>query len=190
MSRNPFPSKDRKALLMTLLKMMGGARVVVDFSGGGDSGEISGASLLDADNKDISLKGAMFEWETEVAHHDPVTGEWGRQTETREMPVGDILCKITEDALDGTSLDWYNNDGGQGSLEIDLTQDPPKIDLNVEINYTHHENHYFDLNEDDEDEEGEPTQYADLDAEEKVVKELLDLVKGGGDDAPTSPRND
>lgn len=74
--KKPFPNKDRKHLLMTLLKVMGGTKVEVSFSGGGDSGSIDAARLLDADNNEISLENAEFEWERDVSLHNNVTNEW------------------------------------------------------------------------------------------------------------------
>ena len=135
-SKDPFPSKDRKELLMTLLKVMGGTKVHVSFSGGGDSGNIDNAELLDSDDKPIDLKGAEFEWESEESYHDPDADKWRMRSIVETMPLNDILVKITEDALESTSLDWYNNEGGQGALTIDLTTTPPSIELSVEINYT------------------------------------------------------
>ena len=150
-AKNPFPNKDRKALLMTLLKIMGGKTVVVSFSGGGDSGEITDAALLDADNKPIDLDGAMFEWESERAYHDTGATEWKTGTEVAEMSVNDILVRITEDALEYSELDWYNNDGGSGTLEIDLSKEPPVVSLSVGINYMHTQDHNFDFTNEPEE---------------------------------------
>lgn len=150
-----FPNKDSKTLLLTLLKVMGGYKVEVSFSGGGDSGSIDDVNLLDSNGESIDLQGAEFEWQRETSFHDG--NEWRKSMKTEVMPVFEILRGITEDALNETDLDWYNNEGGQGQLTIDLAQDPPKIDLLVEINYTHTESHNFDLNEEDEEEENERT---------------------------------
>ena len=154
--RNPFPSKERKPLFLTLLKVMGAKYAEVAFAGGGDSGSIEGVTLMGTNDNEIKLDPSMtFEWESETGYHDPVDNDWKRKPTVEVMPVYDILVRICEDCLDTTSLDWYNNEGGQGQLTIDLTQDPPSIDLSVEINYTHTENHAFDFNEDEEEGEKE-----------------------------------
>lgn len=150
---NPFPNKDKKQLLMTLLKLMGGSTVVVSFSGGGDSGTIDSVGLHDAKGEPISLENTMFIWEIETEHHED--GKWVKQYTTKAMPIADILTQITYDALENTQLDWYNNEGGQGELEIDLNADPPKVILQVGINYTHTDEHKFYLQE--EEEENAPT---------------------------------
>lgn len=151
MSKNPFPSPDRKRLLMTLLKVMGGAKVLVSFSGGGDSGSIDRATLLNRNNQEISLNNAEFEWEREVGYHDH-NGEWKTKTEVATMPLNDILIQITEDALETTDLDWYNNEGGQGTFEIDLTKEPVSIELSVGINYMETDHHSFSFSDEESEE--------------------------------------
>lgn len=145
-----FPSKDKKDLLMTLLKVMGGNRVVVRFSGGGDSGSIEDVELLDHQDRPIPLGKAEFEWELQSSTHDPMTGEWIAKSEVKPYPVEKILTDVCEAALDKASLDWYNNDGGQGSLEIYLATDPPEITLNIGINTMTTEEYDFDFTEDEE----------------------------------------
>ena len=154
--KNPFPNKDRKALLMTLLKIMGGRKVEVGFSGGGDSGEIEGASLLDQDGHAIDLKGAAFDWHESTSRMDEQEGKWVYETKVvPNMPIDEILVKITEDALEESGLDWYNNDGGSGSLTIDLMVDPPTINLSVGINYTETNWHDFDYTDNEKESEEE-----------------------------------
>jgi len=179
---NIFPSKQAKQDLLTLLKILGGCTVEVSFSGGGDSGSIDHACLLGHENVgEISLENVTLPWPEKSSKFDESERNWVETTTLNPaMPVKDILISMTEQALENEGLDWYNNEGGQGRLTIDLTSNPPTINLNVGINRTETDDYDFDYSEfDDESEEGEPTQYADLDAEEKVAKELLDLVKGG-----------
>lgn len=152
--KTPFPHKDQKRLLMTLLKVMGGRKVEVAFSGGGDSGDIEGASLLDQDGHAIDLKGATFDWHEGTSRMSEQEGKWVYETKVvPNMPIDDILVKITEDALEESGLDWYNNDGGSGTLMIDLTVDPPTINLSVGINYTETNWHDFDYTDNEEESE-------------------------------------
>jgi hypothetical protein len=144
-----FPSASRKKDLMTLLKMLGGEFVEVSFSGGGDTGEINDVTLLDQNSNPISIAGAELEWEEVSSYHDPEVGEWRTRSTTLMMTLDKILTQVTYDALETTQLDWYNNEGGQGTLHIDLTKEPPAIELNVEVNYIHTENHAFDMTEEE-----------------------------------------
>lgn len=181
MSRKAFPDKDKKALLMTLLKVLGGRRVEITFDGSGDSGSIDSVSLLDHDGKEINLEGAVFDWHEYVSEFNHDQNKWTTVLKpVPNVPVAEILKTVCEDALEESGHDWYNNEGGYGQLNIDLTTTPPQITLDVHIRYTSTDDYEYDLNEDeDEDEEGEPTQYADLDKEEKARKELLSLIGRG-----------
>jgi hypothetical protein len=147
-----FPSKERQQTLMTLLKMLGGDKVEVSFSGGGDSGEVNSVELIDPKGGYIVLDNAELEWEAESSDFDAEANKWVKVTKVELRPLAQILTDITYAALDTTSLDWYNNDGGQGTLTIDLTTTPPSIELNVEINYTHTESHGFEFTDEEEEE--------------------------------------
>lgn len=142
---------------MNMLKVLGGHSAVVEFQGGGDSGEIHNAVLYDQNNKEIDCSGITIDWTKRIALHDPLRQEWVERDETMPTPVLDVLRDMAETMLENEGLDWYNNDGGQGSLNIDLTQSPPTITLNVGINYTHTEEHEFDYTDFDDETEDEGT---------------------------------
>lgn len=173
----PFPDLDKKRLLLTLLKVMGGRKVVVSFDGSGDSGSIDDVNLLDQEGNLIDLKGAEFEWPCRSSEADPLTNKWRVIYKNTVMPLSDILVQITEDALEEEGLDWYNNEGGFGQFTIDLTQTPPKIELDVNIRITETEHHGFDYTEDDESVTEEDL-VAEVEAQDKARKELLDMIKG------------
>lgn len=145
-----FPSKEKKTLLMNMLKVLGGHKAVVEFQGGGDSGEIHNAVLYDQNNKEIDCTGITFDWHSQSDTFND--GVWDTHSKFGPVPVLDILREVTEQMLENEGLDWYNNDGGQGELQIDLTQSPPVIVLNVGINYTQTDYHEFDYTDEDEDE--------------------------------------
>ena len=149
-----FPSKEKKTLLMNMLKVLGGHTAVVEFQGGGDSGEINDAILYDQNRQEIDCTGVTFDWHSESEAFDPVKNTWETHSKFGPVPVLDILREVTEQMLENEGLDWYNNDGGQGQLTIDLTQSPPTIVLNVGINYTQTDEHEFDYTDADEDGEG------------------------------------
>ena len=150
----PFPSKEKKTMLFNMLKVLGGHRVIVHFQGGGDSGEIEQGILYDANEKEIDMTGITYDWDSEQTNFDPQTNKWVTVESTNQTELSDILRIVTETMLENEGLDWYNNDGGQGQLTIDLTKTPPTVVLTVGLNYTSTEEHEFDFTEDeDEDEE-------------------------------------
>lgn len=148
---NPFPDKDKKNVLITFLRMIGGVRVVVDFQGGGDSGEVSNAQLFDKHEKTIDITKSKLDWSTEKDVFKD--GVWSTESEQNFVVANDILVRATETMLENEGLDWYNNDGGQGSLTIDLTTEPPTMLLDVNINRMETDNYEFDYT--DPEEEGD-----------------------------------
>ena len=68
------------------------------------------------------------------------------------MSLNLVIENVAYAAIESTGLDWYNNDGGQGTFEIDLTASPPTIHLGIGINYTETEDHSFNFSGSEENE--------------------------------------
>lgn len=151
-----FPSKHHRDLVLTQLRTLGVSQVEVSFSGSGDSGSIDAAYCVDASNKRIELPEPKFEWPQERSVFSEKTKSWEHQTYTEFLNLEEILRALTNDALESQGLDWYNDDGGQGSLTIDFTQSPPNIELNVGINITSTEDHEFNFSDEDYEETTHP----------------------------------
>ena len=150
-----FPDSERKQLFFTLLKVMGGSQVNVAFDGSGDSGSIDVVELLNRNGERIDLEGAKFEWPTKSSEFDPLKKEWVRTHTLEEMDVKEILTQICEDALEEVGVDWYNHEGGYGELTIDLTTQPTKVELGVNVREM--TTHYTGYDLTDEEEEDAPT---------------------------------
>lgn len=146
-----FPSPEHKIILLTQLRTLGVKSVEVTFSGGGDSGSIDDVNAYDNDMKDVNLTAHHLDWPEESSRNDPDTNAWITDVKVVTKSLDDILKDVTNSALEESGLDWYNNDGGQGSLLIDFNKSPPEISLDVGINYTTTEDHTINLNEEDED---------------------------------------
>jgi hypothetical protein len=131
--------------------MIGGATVQVQFQGGGDSGEILDADLFDKEGKRRELSDTKILWTVEKDKF--VNNEWITEAVEEFMPVKEVLRHVTETMLENEGLDWYNNDGGQGELVIDLTEEPPSVVLKIGINYMHTDDHEFDYTDTVEKEE-------------------------------------
>lgn len=82
--------------------------VRIGFAGSGDSGcidDISGAANLGDDLETIEPK----------ALYDKIE-EWAEQY------------------LSTTNVDWYNNEGGQGYIEFNMTQVPYQFEASIDVN--------------------------------------------------------
>ena len=138
-----FANEQEKATLLTQLNLLGAKRVVVDFQGGGDDGQVDGVYLYDQNNVDIDVPNDMIAWTTQTYG--------GQEAESKQTKLVDALEDLCSRALDNTGLDWYNNDGGQGNLTIDFKENPPSIKLNVGINHRTTEDYEYDLNDEEEE---------------------------------------
>jgi len=150
---DPFNTKEARGIIFGMLKVLGGQKVVVSFQGGGDSGEIEEAALFDAKGEIVDLDGITYPWPEEVSIFDDGKQTWDKKTQIKPTSLSDILRNATEQMLENEGLDWYNNDGGQGEMTIDLTKTPPTVTLNVGINYTQTDNHSFDYTDTEEEDE-------------------------------------
>ncbi len=137
-----FPTSEDRTRIMDILATLGATRIEVTFSGGGDSGEVQGATLLDAVGNVVGIPNQeILGWGIKKSGYGV-----SPRTQTviyKKMSIEELLIQMTYDALEHTHLDWYNNDGGYGTLIIDLRKSPPKLSLDLNINYTESSNHRF-----------------------------------------------
>ena len=138
-----YPSKLEKQKLLTQLNLLGAKHVYVDFRGGGDDGQIESVYYKDRQDNHQDIPKDMISW-TQVVYG-------GKPNITKEMSLVDVLEDLCYRALDEASLDWCNNEGGQGHLHIDFTESPPKTDLQIGINTMSTDDYGFEL-DDEEDE--------------------------------------
>jgi hypothetical protein len=146
-----FPSKEHKTILLAQLRTLGIKKTTIGFSGGGDSGDIDSVEAVTTDGRHIDINKHMLDWPEVRGRHDPDTNAWIEETKIKTMSLDKILEQLTLDTLQDLGIDWYNNDGGQGSLTIDFSRSPPEINLDVGINHMVTEDYTYDLNEEDDD---------------------------------------
>jgi hypothetical protein len=149
MTMSLFPSKATKDEFLTRLKMLGVSLVQVDFRGGGDSGEIESADAYDINRNPIDIKEEKMVWPTRESYEE--NGQWHQRVVDKEVFIEDILKDMTEQWLEDTGHDWYNNDGGQGEMTIDFKQSPPEFGLYVGVNTMRTDDYGYSIDEDDEE---------------------------------------
>jgi hypothetical protein len=142
-SKTFFDSKDEAVALTTQLKILGANRVVIAFQGSGDSGEIEYVELLSANDEIIDMPTDMVAWTKQV---------YGEQKpETKQVKLNDALEDIGYRVLDETGMDWYNNEGGQGNVYLMVEGEIFSVRVEMEVNYTSHEDHEFDYDPNEND---------------------------------------
>ncbi len=142
-----FPSPKHRAVFLTTLRTLGVSKLVVTFSGGGDSGDIESVDAYNTGQTAAIPLTAQIPWSSDESCFNEEYKTWTEVTKEGLMSIEEIAKELTFKALENEGLDWYNNDGGQGTLEIDFSTSPPTIQLDVGINYMSTEDHSFNLNE-------------------------------------------
>lgn len=139
-----FDSKDEAVALTTQLKMLGVAKVAISFSGSGDSGEIEYIELFNANENDIPMPTDMVAWTKQT---------YGEQkAEQKQVKLRDALNDIGYRVLDETGMDWYNNEGGQGVVYLNIDSGSVfGVNVDMEINITQTEDHNFEYDPDEDE---------------------------------------
>lgn len=153
MTEQIFPTEEHRATLLGTLKLLSAARVVVEFSGSGDSGSIQGVAVLDHNGAGVDLTGHKLDWVTTRSTYKD--GKWVETSTPGVEELGTVIEQVAYAAIESTNLDWYNNEGGQGEFTIDLTTSPPTIDLEIGINYTRTEDYSFSFSGTEDETEGD-----------------------------------
>lgn len=140
-----------RTIMLAMLKRMGIARVLIEFDGGGDSGQIENiicdgitTNPMEHQIEDVLLATVN----TRLGN-----AQWDYEVELKRMR-GDVngpmtLHKVIEEwayeLLDGVEHDWVNNEGGYG--EITVTPTPPEgeeeIAIDLSIRVTNVESYYI-----------------------------------------------
>ncbi len=108
--------KQRTREVLTQLKNEGYTGVSISFDGADDSGSIAGAKAF---TRDFIL---------EDRYHSDF---WEYEPEITED-----LKDLGYDILSDSGYDWYNNDGGYGSIHISLLTGEVKLDIRIRVTDT------------------------------------------------------
>lgn len=115
--------------ILPVLREYDVATVYVGFDGCGDSGSIH---TVRYDPDDFDGNAIEVDVVTITSRHE--AGGWVSNREVSRQSVDKAVEELTYDYLEETDVDWYNNDGGYGELEIDVEEG--SVSLEVNVNYT------------------------------------------------------
>ena len=153
MTEQIFPTEEHRVALLGTLKLLNVARVVIEFSGSGDSGSIQSVEVRDGYGNKIDLSDHKLDWVTTRSTYKD--GKWVETSTPEVKELGTVIEQVAYAAIESTGLDWYNNEGGQGEFTIDLTTSPPTIDLEIGINYARTEDYSFSFSGTEDETEGD-----------------------------------
>lgn len=100
-------------------------RVTVQFDGSGDSGNI------DSIHYEPEIDSRIIEVQIYRVAREFIQNEWRYTRNIEHVNLHDAIQEITDDYLEETGVDWYNNEGGFGELIIDVVEGTVAIEVNV-----------------------------------------------------------
>ena len=126
------------------MKTHGIESVRVEFYGGGDSGQIEHVAWSKEPPADTRVDVVIEKWKYQASLEG--SSKHTLVTETKSMPLAQAIEEVTYDLLDKSGVDWYNNDGGGGYLEIDLSKPEGTVEFSIHVNeLISHEEHYEEV---------------------------------------------
>lgn len=117
-------AKSERTGLALRISQAGWHIVEVEFSGSGDSGQIDYISVTKEDGESFTF----FDGNKDLSED--------------ESNLLEDISDWTYDYLSGTGVDWYNNDGGQGTVEFDVSTVPFSFFCSIDQNETTSETVY------------------------------------------------
>ncbi|WP_196160856.1 DUF6878 family protein [Reinekea sp. G2M2-21] len=130
---------DQLTALLPILRDRGVASVRVEFDGSGDSGSIEDVNF---DAPEGFNEKEVIDWPNVVKVWDSETRAFKFSETIEPTPLVEIVERVTEDWLESTGVDWYNNDGGYGHFEFDVEN--ARYGLDVNVRYTESSVEYSD----------------------------------------------
>jgi hypothetical protein len=127
---------DNLRRVLPLLEGAGIETVLVTFSGSGDSGAVDWVYFKPDQPNEFS-RAQVPQLRMNSFFED---GRWSKAVVPETMTLREALTNITDDYLEEAGVNWYDNDGGYGELEIDVAARSVSLDINV--NYTESTNEF------------------------------------------------
>lgn len=124
-------------LILPVLREQGIQTVTVSFDGGGDSGSIDNVAFTPHENEE-AVKALPVEYMGTSSSFEE--GRWQREAVLQQSTLHEAIEELTNDYLEETGVDWYNDAGGFGELVIDVQQGT--VSLVVDVRHTNSTTEY------------------------------------------------
>lgn len=102
--------------------------VIVNFDGSGDSGQIGDIDYYPAD-RNAAVRNLPIEHLQNERFFDD--GQWTSRVMPQQASLDDAITALTDDYQELSGCNWWDNDGGYGTLEIDVQAGT--VELNIYI---------------------------------------------------------
>jgi hypothetical protein len=130
-------TKHHNEWLFATLKLKHISYIEVQFQGGGDSGEITDVLAYNSDHQPIDITDTNMLWRERTDSFDHEAKKWVVSLKDGcTTPLKNVISEVVNTLLTNTGIDWYNNDGGQGTFTMNSTTNPITANMTVEENIT------------------------------------------------------
>ena len=145
-SREQEALKARRSQLAERLKPLGIVRVEVEYDGCGDSGDIQEVRALkkgprSGKEQPANLDGQSLTVERFESVYDAERREWDRKPCQATVTLKEALSDFALDFLSFLGIDWYNNEGGYGTVVLSVADGQVKAEHNYRIESSEYEEH-------------------------------------------------
>jgi hypothetical protein len=137
--------------LFAQMKAKAMTKIIVDFAGSGDSGQIEDVSWEGLHKDTVKLEEMTIDplesYESRGTQFNATTRKWEPMYDTKTYNnMKELAEDVTYAVLEATDLDWYNNDGGQGNVTFWITPEgKDTVYVDIGVNYTQTTSYEFEM---------------------------------------------
>ena len=121
---------DNLRALLPILREHGVEKVTTSFSGYGDSGQVDDVEFTPAGAYTRVANATVASRRVEFSHRN---NRWERNENVHIVRVVDAVTALTDDYLEETGVNYYDNEGGFGFLEIDVAAGDVELEINQNV---------------------------------------------------------
>lgn len=137
--------KINKENLIISLAEAGISKAVVDYDGSGDSGQVESVCLYNKKNDLVQIsklkeKVRIYEGRS---NYTPDKGGWTTVFSEVSLTMEEALSLFAELLLDYKGIDWFNNDGGYGTLTVDIESEVLRLEHTERVMSENHSSMEF-----------------------------------------------
>ncbi len=132
--KSAFPAQGLYERFVDALKLAGVHRVEIEFDGSGDSGDINDVLFFNKNDANIDVSSIMVPWVSSQTKFNHETRQWDTTTDEVEVDLVNVTKDAFYDLVNAYNYDWYNNDGGFGTLKMEFNDEGTELLMEVEFN--------------------------------------------------------
>jgi hypothetical protein len=132
--KSAFPAQGLYERFVDALKLAGVHRIEIEFDGSGDSGDINDVLFFNKNDANIDVSSIVVPWVSSQTKFNHETRQWDTTTDEVEVDLVNVTKDAFYDLVNAYNYDWYNNDGGFGTLKMEFNDEGTELLMEVEFN--------------------------------------------------------